>query len=88
MTFEFGNGEVQVNMINYVKGMLEEFPIKFKKGDTAVSPASIDMFKQDNSKKLNEQERELFHRMVAKSLFFVREQEWIYNQLFLYFVQN
>ena len=43
MTFEFGSGEVHANMINYVKGMLEESPKKFKKSDTAVNPASIDM---------------------------------------------
>ena len=69
ITFEFGNGEVKVSMIDYIQNMLKEFPVKFKKGDTAVNPATGDMFKSDNSKKLNEQERELFHRFVAKALF-------------------
>ena len=34
-----------------------------------MDPTAVDMFKQDNSKKCNEQERELFHKMVAKALF-------------------
>src|SRR5210317_557039 len=69
MTFEFINGEVKVNMIEYVENMLKEFWIKFKKGETAVNPAGVDMFKQDNSKKLNDQETKLFHSTVAKALF-------------------
>ena len=56
-------------MIDYIQNMLKEFPVKFKKGDTAVNPATGDMFKSDNIKTLNEQERELFHRFVAKALF-------------------
>ena len=39
MIFEFGNGEVKVNMIDYVKGMLKEFPIKMKREDKAVKKA-------------------------------------------------
>ena len=55
MTFWFGIGVVQIDMTNYVGGMLEEFPIKFNKKDKKVStPARVDIFKEDTSKKLGE----------------------------------
>ena len=53
--------------------MLEEFPVKFNNSDKKVMrPAGIDLFKEDGSKKLGEQERELFHRTVAKCLFMAK----------------
>ena len=69
MTFKFVNGEVKVDMIDYIKGMLKDFPIKFKKGDTSINLVTTDMFKEDSSKKLSEQEREMFHQMVVQELF-------------------
>ena len=60
-------------MIDYVKGMLEEFPIKFnndkKKGSKTITLATTEMFNEDLSKKLNESERETFHKFTAKGLF-------------------
>jgi len=69
MKFEYGNKEVKINMIEYVTNMLKEFPLKFKKDDKAPNLATTDMFKEDNSKKLNTHEKELFHRFTAKALF-------------------
>ena len=69
MTFEYGNGEVKVHMIDYIESMLKEFPVKFKKKDKALSLVTTEMFNEDKSKKLNEQEREVFHKFVAKGLF-------------------
>jgi hypothetical protein len=69
MTVIFKNGEVRINMIDYIRDMLAEFPVKFKKSDRAVNPATADLFKEDTGKKLNENEREIFHRTVAKALF-------------------
>ena len=68
MTLEFEDGELKINMINYVRDMLEEFPIKFK-NERAISPATADMFSEDVSKKLSTDEKEIFHRTVAKALF-------------------
>ena len=65
----FTEGELRINMIEYIKEMLSEFPIKFKKGEKTANPAVADLFKEDLSKKLNEQEKEIFHRTVAKALF-------------------
>ena len=57
-------------MVDYVREMLEEFPVKFNKhGEKVTTPVVIDLFKEDTSKKLNEQEREVLHRTVAKALF-------------------
>jgi len=69
MTFEFEGTKVKVNMIDYVKEMLREFPVKFNKNSIVTSPAGVDLFSPDNSKKLDEKERETFHRMTAKALF-------------------
>ena len=50
--------------------MLSEFPVKFSgSGEKVSSVARIDLFKEDVSKKLNEKEREQFHRTVVKALF-------------------
>ena len=70
MTFHFGNGEVKIDMVEYVENMLEEFPVKFSSSD-GVTPAvaGIDLFKEDLSKKLDMNQREQFHRTVAKALF-------------------
>ena len=69
MKFVFGEGKVKIDMTNYVKRMLEEFPVKFHKHEYIRTPAGQDMFSADDSKKLDERERELFHRTVAKGLF-------------------
>ena len=69
MAFKFGNGEVKISMIDYIKNMLKEFPLKFKKGDKAANLAAMDMFKQDGSKKLSKEQAEIFHHTVAKALY-------------------
>ena len=69
MTFRFGNGEVVIDMTEYVKNMLKEFPVKFNDDGKITSTAGVDLFKEDVSKKLNEKERETFHTTVARGLF-------------------
>ena len=69
MIFEFGNSKIKLNKVDYVKGMLKDFPLKFKKDDRAVNPAAMDMFKQDSSKKLSKEQAEHFHCTVAKALY-------------------
>ena len=68
MTFHFGNGRVEVDMVDYVQNMLEEFPIKFA-NKRVPNPASPDMFDEGQGKYLDEEKRELFHRTTAKALF-------------------
>ena len=70
MTLVFGNREVKVDMFDYFKNMLEEFPVKFNPNDKKItSPGGIKLFKEDLSQKLNEGEREIFHQTVSKGLF-------------------
>ena len=59
-------------MRKYVQQMLQEFPIKFNKDAKQTTPAGVDMFNADESKKLNDSERETFHRSVAQGLFLLK----------------
>ena len=67
--FHFGNGKVEVDMCDYVKNMMEDFPIKFDDEKTVVNPDASDMFEEGGGKYLPDEKRELFHRMTAKALF-------------------
>ena len=41
--------KLKIDMRDYVKGMSDRFPIKFKKGETAATPAGEDIFGQMSS---------------------------------------
>ena len=69
MTFECGDGEVKAHMTDYIENMLREFLLKFQKNDKTANPAKMDVFCEDNSKKLNQAQKEIFHTMVAKAPF-------------------
>ena len=56
-------------MTAYVRKMLEEFPIKFNRDSSQSTPAGVDMFNKDESKPLNNNERETFHKTTAQGLF-------------------
>ena len=62
-------GELEADMKRYVKDMLEEFPVALKKGKTAMTPATSDLFNVGKGKMLNDDQQEVFHRFVAKGLF-------------------
>jgi hypothetical protein len=62
-------GKVKIGMTKYVESMLEVFPKKIKSTDTAVTPASDDLFNEGQGKKLNEERTDAYHTMVAKALF-------------------
>jgi hypothetical protein len=71
MIFDYSEkGIVKVDMCDYVKGMLDDFPIKFDAKDTQPTPAADDLFdKGDESKLLSKEQAEDFHTCVAKGLF-------------------
>ena len=54
--------------------MLDSFPIKFKEGETAATPAGEDLFGQKSSidKKLPQDKAEAFHTTVAQGLFLTK----------------
>ena len=69
MTFRFKDGKVKINMIECTKNMMKEFPVKFKEIVENMTPAGMDPFSGDTSKKLNKEMRTIFHRTVAQRLF-------------------
>ena len=60
-------GVVKINMVNYVKTMIEEFP---EKVGNSTCPWNANLFKVDQkSPKLSKEKAEIFHTFVAKGLF-------------------
>jgi hypothetical protein len=60
-------GKLKVDMVNYIKSMVEEFP-----EEVLVSkyPWNENLFKvEEKGKKLDKEKQELFHTFVAKGLF-------------------
>jgi hypothetical protein len=52
-----------------VEKMMDNFPTKFKKMDTAFSPAAKNLFSEGQGKKLDDKCKEIFHTWVAKGIF-------------------
>ena len=69
MTFQFGNGKVEIVTVECVKNMTKWFPMKFKEINVNVTPAGVDSFREDPSKKLSEEMKTTFHQTVAQRLF-------------------
>ena len=67
MTFRFKDGKVEIDMVDYIVNMLNEFPMKFEGTLENVTPAGVDLFSE--GVKLNEEMRTIFHRTVAQGPF-------------------
>ena len=80
MSLVFENGKLIVDMVEYVKSMLEEFPIKFKENETVANPATSEMFDSTDDKHLEMEQPELFHRTTAKALFCANERDRMSSQ--------
>ena len=63
-------GKVKIDMIDYVKDMIDEFPIKVS-GKVA-SPATEKLFNVEDSTELDTLKAEAFHTFVAKALFLTK----------------
>ena len=69
MRFDFSEpGKVKVDMIDYVKEMLDDFSESFKPTDSAPSPAADNLFAAGDSRTLDTERAEEFHTFVAKGL--------------------
>ena len=66
MTFRFGNRKVEVDMIEHMKNVFKEFPIKFKEINENMTPAGVDSFSEDLSERLSKEMRTIFHQTVAQ----------------------
>jgi len=63
-------GQVIIDMCDYVKKMVAEFPQEALQGPKVLTPASTNLFSVDKrSPKLSQEEVELFHSFILKSLF-------------------
>lgn len=70
MNFDFSEkGKVIVDMIAYVKAMLDEFPIELKDDDTAPTPAPNNLFAPSEGEDLDKSKAETYHTFTAKGLY-------------------
>ena len=70
MVFGYSNeGEVKIDMTDYVKDMIESYPEKMKTTDTSLTLASNDLLEESKGKTLQKEQKEIFHKIVAKGLF-------------------
>lgn len=69
MVLDFSIPEkVMINMVDYVKKMVEDFPDESK--TIAATPAAMHLFEvNEKAEKLSEDDAEKFHNMVARGLF-------------------
>ena len=65
----FHDGYLEIDTKDYVKDMLESFPIKFGPDTKCSNPAKGTLFEIGNTKLLKKEKAELFHTMVAKGTF-------------------
>ena len=66
-------GEVKINMTDYVKGMIEDFPEELS-SMRVTSAAMENLFKvNEKVRKLSQERAEQFHTMVAKALFVAKQ---------------
>ena len=62
-----------------MKGMLDEFPMRFGFNDVATTPASSNLFEKKNSRLLKKETSEVYHTYVAKCLFLSKRARQICN---------
>ena len=62
MVFNYSHkGKFRVDMSEYIKNMVDNFPIKFKKTNTALSPAADNLFSEGQGRKLDDKCKGTFH---------------------------
>ena len=71
MTLDYSvPGQVSINMIDYVKSMIANFPEEYLQGSKVASPWNENLFKvDDKSPALSDEMREQFHTSTAQGLF-------------------
>ena len=72
INFDFRTpGKLKLDMIQYVRNMLDDFPIKFTKEDKTPTPAGNNLL-ESGGKILAKSRKEQFHSTVAKGLFLTK----------------
>ena len=62
-------GQVIIDMIDYVQGMLDEFSVQFDEKDHTATPAAVNLFDVGTRELLDAKQKQEFHTFVAKALF-------------------
>ena len=62
-------GEVSLNMINYIKEMVEAFLDQGELNKKATTPAALHLFQIRDIQKLDKDKAKIFYHIVAKGLF-------------------
>ena len=65
--------KVKVDMSSYEKNMLDDFPVKLKKSQTAATPTGEGLYNLGQGKKLCKEGAKALHTMVAKGLFVCKQ---------------
>ena len=66
-------GIVKIDMIDYVKAMVKDFPVDLSRYKKVSSPAAQHIFKvREDGIKLDENKAKIFHNMVARGLFLTK----------------
>jgi hypothetical protein len=62
MTFDFSEkGKVIMDMIDYIKWMVDDFTTKFKPNETAPNQAAEDLFAEGEGKELENTQADTYH---------------------------
>jgi hypothetical protein len=81
MTFDFSEeGKVNIDMIDYMEAMVDDFSAKFKASDTAPSPAAEDLFAEGMAVTLTSNDWKNFIRSLLKACSLASEHVLIYTQ--------
>ena len=67
--YRFHPQYLEIDMVYYVKKMLEDFPVKFDPQVKCTTAAKGDIFDKRNKGVLPPEQAEVFHKFVAKALF-------------------
>jgi hypothetical protein len=63
-------GSIKIDMVDYVKTMVESFPSKYLEGAKVSTPSNEKLFTVNiKSPKLSKENKELFHTVTAQGLF-------------------
>ena len=73
MTFRFKDGKVEIDMIECIKNVMKEFLVKFGEIFENQTPARVDLFSGDTSKKLNKEMKTIFQQRMAQGLFVCKQ---------------
>ena len=80
MTFRFRDRKVEMDVVECIENVLKEFPVEFKEINENTTPAGVDTFREDLSKKLNKEMRTIFIEQWNKDCLCANKQDQTHDQ--------